>query len=130
MHFLSERFPLVEQSLLRPQVCIYFLDFCDRHYNLGLSYLFDKHYEKAIEHFKKAINTIELRLDNTEKKIVAEEKEKGKENVDPGSPLISWRKEVEELKGLLPDMAAKVNALPDQDVRLTSYICLNFSRSW
>ena len=65
---------------------------CDRFYNLGLAYSFDRHYGKAIEYFNKAVDVIRLRIDSLKK----------------DSDESSKSSELKELEELLPEMMAKV----------------------
>ncbi|XP_073347408.1 nuclear autoantigenic sperm protein-like [Pagrus major] len=71
----------------------------ETHYQLGLTYSLNLQYSQAIEELKSSISVIKSRLDNLQKLL---DKAEGPES------LPEERKEMEELKALLPEINEKV----------------------
>uniref|UniRef100_A0A671UQ78 Nuclear autoantigenic sperm protein n=1 Tax=Sparus aurata TaxID=8175 RepID=A0A671UQ78_SPAAU len=71
----------------------------ETHYQLGLTYSLNLQYSQAIEELKRSISVIKSRLDNLQKLL---DKAEGPES------LPEERKEMEELKALLPEINEKV----------------------
>ncbi|CAN7937205.1 unnamed protein product, partial [Ixodes hexagonus] len=84
----------------------------ETHYQRGLAYSFAGHYEEAANDFRAALSALELRVDNLTKLI---EESKGKERTGSLDDDPIWRaeREVEDLKGLLPEVRAKVEDTHD-----------------
>ncbi|KAM8930107.1 LOW QUALITY PROTEIN: nuclear autoantigenic sperm protein [Pelodytes ibericus] len=70
----------------------------ETHYQLGLAYQYSSKHEDAISHFSQSVEVIEKRM-----ALLTAQIEKASGDSEPESP-----KEMEELKGLLPDIREKI----------------------
>ncbi|XP_040357318.1 nuclear autoantigenic sperm protein isoform X4 [Ixodes scapularis] len=84
----------------------------ETHYQRGLAHSFAGHYHEAADDFRAALGALELRVDNLTKLI---EEGKGKERTGSLDDDPIWRaeREVEDLKGLLPEVRAKMEDTQD-----------------
>ncbi|XP_053568728.1 LOW QUALITY PROTEIN: histone-binding protein N1/N2-like [Bombina bombina] len=70
----------------------------ETHYQLGLAYQYSSKHEEAISHFNQSVEVIEKRM-----AVLTEQKNKAGEE-----PTADIQKEMDELKGLLPDIKEKI----------------------
>merc|ERR1712025_1539317 len=80
----------------------------ETHYQLGLAYGLGKEFEKAIKQYQAAIGVIEAKIVSLNK--LFEEKEVDADNKEnkESDELMSYKKEIKDLKELIPEMKNKV----------------------
>ncbi|XP_067846251.1 nuclear autoantigenic sperm protein isoform X2 [Heptranchias perlo] len=79
----------------------------ETYYQLGLAYSFNKQYDFSLNHFKESFSVIEKRLVMLTERIEKAE-EKGKSPAKDNDAVSEDKREVEELKELLPEIKAKI----------------------
>ncbi|XP_020371923.1 nuclear autoantigenic sperm protein isoform X2 [Rhincodon typus] len=79
----------------------------ETHYQLGLAYSLNNQYDFSLKHFKESFNVIEKRLAMLTERIEKAE-EKGKSPAKDTDAVSEDKREVEELKELLPEIKAKI----------------------
>ncbi|XP_067893156.1 nuclear autoantigenic sperm protein isoform X2 [Heterodontus francisci] len=79
----------------------------ETHYQLGLAYSFNNQYDFSLKHFKESFSVIEKRLAMLTERIEKAE-EKGKSPAKDTDAASEDKREVEELKELLPEIKAKI----------------------
>ncbi|XP_041064322.1 nuclear autoantigenic sperm protein [Carcharodon carcharias] len=79
----------------------------ETHYQLGLAYSFNNQYDFSLKHFKESFSVIEKRLAMLTDRIEKTE-EKGKSPAKDTDAVSEDKREVEELKELLPEIKAKI----------------------
>jgi len=80
----------------------------ETHYQLGLTHSFSKNYSEARLHFRHAIKVLESRVHNCKGVLDAAIKETGsRENALKDEKVYKAKEEIEDLKGLLPEILAK-----------------------
>ncbi|XP_078417162.1 nuclear autoantigenic sperm protein [Cetorhinus maximus] len=79
----------------------------ETHYQLGLAYSFNNQYDFSLKHFKESFSVIEKRLAMLTERIEKTE-EKGKSPAKDTDAVSEDKREVEELKELLPEIKAKI----------------------
>lgn len=85
----------------------------ETYYQLGLAYCFNKQFTESAESFASAIKVIEERIVN-QSKILDTATDEEKDTKDFDSPIYKARKEIEELKEILPDIRAKIEDVEDE----------------
>ncbi|XP_043555058.1 nuclear autoantigenic sperm protein isoform X1 [Chiloscyllium plagiosum] len=79
----------------------------ETHYQLGLAYSLNNQYDFSLKHFKESFNVIEKRLAMLTERIEKAE-EKGKSPAKDTDAVSEDKREIEELKELLPEIKAKI----------------------
>ncbi|XP_045160204.2 histone-binding protein N1/N2-like isoform X2 [Mercenaria mercenaria] len=85
----------------------------ETHYQLGLAYCFNKQFKESTDSYQAAIKVIEERVANLDK-ILDKATDEEKETKDFDSPIYKAKKEVTELKEILPDIKAKIEDVEDE----------------
>lgn len=85
----------------------------ETHYQLGLAYCFNKQFKESTDSYQAAIKVIEDRIANLDK-ILEKATEEEKDTKDFDSPIYKAKKEVGELKELVPDIKAKIEDVEDE----------------
>ncbi|XP_077549115.1 nuclear autoantigenic sperm protein isoform X2 [Haemaphysalis longicornis] len=105
----------IQRELLEPDS----RQVAETHYQRGLAFSFGGQYPEAVDDFRAAVRVLELRVENLSRFIEEGSKKERQGSLDE-DPVWLAEREVEELKGLLPEVRARVEDTEDtlrQDCR-------------
>ncbi|XP_052258521.1 protein HGV2-like isoform X4 [Dreissena polymorpha] len=85
----------------------------ETYYQLGLAYCFNKNFTESTESYRAAIKVIEDRVANLNKVLEAATEEE-RETSDFDHPVYKAKKEIGELREILPDITAKIEDVEDE----------------
>ncbi|XP_050402385.1 histone-binding protein N1/N2 isoform X5 [Patella vulgata] len=80
----------------------------ESHYQLGLAYGFNQQYDESIDHYRAAIKVIENKIGKLEQSVEDESIVQEKETGGFEDPVQQIKKEIEDLKEILPDIRSKI----------------------
>lgn len=105
----------IQQQLLEPDS----RQVAETHYQRGLALSFGGQYPEAVDDFRAAVGVLELRVENLTR-FIEENSQKERQGSLDEDPVWLAEREVEELRGLLPEVRARVEDTEDtlrQDCR-------------
>jgi len=87
----------------------------ESHYQIGVACNLAQRYEMSLEHLKSAVNVIRVRISKNEEKVKAAEDSKKELDVSNFEcPIYKAKKEIDDLKSILPDILAKIEDTEDE----------------
>merc|ERR1712038_938789 len=88
----------------------------ETHYQIGLASCFAQKYDNSLKHLRKAVEVIRSKIKKLEELIAEDEKpeNKDKERNAFDDPIPNAKKEVADLKEILPDILAKIEDTEDE----------------
>lgn len=86
----------------------------ETHYQLGLAFSFNKLFAESVASYTAAVTVIEARMANLHTTVLDKATAEERETSDFDSPVYKARKEVADLKELVPDIKAKIEDVEDE----------------